>query len=194
MVATLAVVASAAPVLAGCRHELAGWRLRVWGWLAFLCAENVVLRVMSWNDLPTGLVAWWCYPVSVALGVTALLSFEVTASLRWWRWPLILGYLACWLAAPVLGDGPGYSVFAAPLHALLLSGVGAVVLARSLDRPDHRPPAVAIATLLCYLPFVAVWPVSLYLTSVAPEWVLPLWEARAGVLIVGSLVYAVALW
>src|SRR5690606_13019854 len=133
MIASLAVAASVAPVFVGLRHELAGWRLALWGWLAFLAAENVVLPVMSWNDVPTGLAAWWCYPVSVALGLHALSAFPDTADLRPWRTPVAIGYTVLWAVSPLFRDGPGFSLYAAPLHARVLSVAAAMLFVRSVD-------------------------------------------------------------
>lgn len=198
MIGTLAVGASLAPVVVGLHRRMDGWRWRLWCWLAFLAAENLALRVLAWQGIPTWWVTWACYPVAVGLGLWALLGFPVMARYRSTLWPVVVGFVVAWIAASLLGDRQaGFSVFVAPFHALILAGLGGWLFVRSTG-PERvltrSPQTAALATVLTYGPFLAVWPVSVFLATVEPSLVLPLWEARAGLLIVGSLLYAIALW
>lgn len=198
-VGTVAVGASLVPVVVGLRRGYpSGWKRVVWWWLVVLAVENLILRWMSWHHLATWAVTWYAYPVTLALGVWALLAFPTMAPNRGHRWPLIGGFFVAWLLAPLLPDRQsGFSVFIAPLHALLLMAGGVWLLFRATGphRKLRAPPVLTgAATFLTYGPFVAIWPVSVYLSAVSPEWLVPLWLVRAALLVVGSFLYAAAMW
>ena len=195
---TLAGGASLVPAAVGwtCRHAL-GWRREVALWVVVLAVQNVVLRILSWENIPTWPVTWWAYPITFVLGVRAILSFPSMVAHRSHFWPLVLGFLGAWVVAPFLGDRQdGYSLVLAPLHALLLAAGGGWLLLRAVgaDLGLEAPPVlVGTATLLTYGPFALVWPASAILGTAAPEWVLPMWETRAGLLLAGSIIFAAAL-
>ena len=191
LVATLAVGASFLPVLVGLRHT--DWRQRVWWWLAVVAIGNLVIGELVTG--PTWVWTWYAYPVTLWLGVRALVALPGMEGHRAHAWPLVLLFLGVWLSAPFFGDRQGgYSVFVAPFHALLLSGGSGWAMLRGTMAESHpKTLLVGAATFLTYGPFVALWPVSAWLSATQPEWVLPVWEARAGLLVVGSVLYALAL-
>lgn len=196
MLGTVAVYTSALPAVTGAvrwRHLDSAQRA-VAIWVAFLFAQNVLLRLLAWQGTPTRVATWYAYPISVWLGLTALLAFPAMSHHRAIRSPLALTFLAVWLLGPVIGDHQaGYSHFVAPIHAFMLAAVAALVLVISGGRPEFRwssaSSSAAIATVLCYGPFVAVWPASALLSASRPEWILPIWETRAMLLIVGAFFF-----
>lgn len=189
MIGTVAVGASLLPVLLGLGKKPSP----VWVWLTVLAVQNVLLRYLSWQGQPTWHVTWWAYPLTLWLGLRALRTLPGMPQRIWPMWGLFLGV---WLVAPFTGDRvEDYSVFVAPFHALTLAGMAGIGIVKATEPEVPWPSlAIAVGTFLTYGPFLIVWPLSAYLTATNPEWVLPLWEARAGLLIVGSLLFAVALW
>lgn len=191
MIGTMAVAASLLPVVLGFGRRVN--QSAVWVWLSALALQNAVLWWMAQHGQSTWLVTWLAYPVTLWLGLRALRTLPGMPQVIW---PLALGFLGIWGVASVVGDRvEGYSVFIAPLHSMTLAGMAALGIVRATE-PDRswRDLTVAMGAFLLYGPFLVVWPMSAYLTATSPEWVLPMWEARAGLLIVGSLLFAVALW
>ncbi len=200
-ISEVGVYLSPLPVLIGLSRGAAKDldRRAVWIWVTMMALENFALAYLGSRHTGTWWITWFSYPLSMWLGLTALLGFQVMESVRRFRWPLFLAFIAVWLFGIVLREQEtGFSNFAAPIHAIMLASVGIALLVRSgthLSAPQRRRAGLTgLATALTYGPIVAVWPLSTILSTSNSRWLIPVWEVKAVFGILGLVLFCLALW
>lgn len=195
-VATIAVWASAGPALAAATRwgRLDAAQRAVAIWVSALFVQNAAMELLFPPGRETWLATWLAYPITLWLGLNALLAFRAMERHRWIALPLALVFVTFWSLGPFLGDQvAGYSHYVAPIHALILTCAAMLLLLRLHEQPDFSwldaGTLVALATLVCYGPFLAIWPASALLSEIRPSMVLLIWETRALLLIIGALLF-----
>lgn len=174
-------------------------RRPLWIWMIMLGIEDVCVRVVASNHIETWWLTWLSYPLAVWLGLAALLGFKVMVPLRRLRAPLFVAFLGVWIFGFFIGErATGFASYAAPVHALILAGLGVTLFIRSSTQvptgPQRVPSLTGLATAITYGPFVAIWPLSSLLLEANRPLLSTIWQVRAALLIVGSLLFCVALW
>lgn len=197
----VAAGASALPAIAGFARGARTDPVRrpLWIWMIMLGIEDVCVRIVASNHIETWWLTWLSYPLAVWLGLVALLGFEVMEPLRRLRAPLFMTFLGVWILGFFIGErATGFASYAAPVHALILAGLGVTLLIRSSTqvpiRPQRIPSLTGLATAVTYGPFVAIWPLSSLLLESNRPLLGTIWQVRAVLLIAGSLLFCVALW
>lgn len=174
-------------------------RRQLWIWLTMLGVQEFCVWLTATLHHRTWWFTWPAYPISVWLGLTALLGFAVMRPLRRYRWPTLAAYVAIWLLGLTTSErASGFASYAGPIHALILAGLGVALLVRSgmeANSPDRRTAFPAgLATALTYGPSIAIWPLSTILSTSESRWLIPVWEVKAVFGILGLALFCLALW
>lgn len=196
-----ASLAPALPVVTGTarfRHLPREWRaLYAWLWLSLLI--SVGMMAMALMGTQNASLAHLLLPVYCVLGLG---SFGELAERRGYRSVVraaaILYVMAWGLVTIVDGVPADYSRYAQPLMDLIFvaaaTGLIVVRLGQVWTDPLRDPVVlVGLGVLVTYAPSVAIYPVAAVVGQSNPELALILYLVRAGFLILGTILFTLAL-
>lgn len=196
-----AVLVAAVPVVIG----IVGWSSRdrgfrwLWIWLAFGLAVNVVMWRMGAQSQRTSVLVQLTYPVFATLGLCTIATLAGSRRITGWCGVAGAAYLLFWLWRMLHREADGdFSIYTGPVLWMVLT-VGAIAMTvsrlRTLTSSPLRDPVVIVgfAVLVSYAPGAALEPLSGMIWTSHPELTYILWIVRSCLLIIGSLLFTLAL-
>ena len=197
--AHVASFVSIVPVAVGISRR--AWRnppVRIlWLWLLVIAAVNIITTAMGAYAIRTSALMLYSDIVLAWLGLLALSQSTTNQRIRTVFRALGVAYSCWWVFCVIVLDNQhSFSSYSYPAVSVVLTIAACillVVLVRDGASLREWRVLVGLGTLISFASFVPLGPVSEQLYPTQPRTVLLLWELNAVLLILGSILFTLAL-